>query len=295
MKTHLINWKNFLLLFIVIFILYNFLWFLIDNETRREFVDNGFQPVVVLIDAITCLIFTALSLVYSYAIYRVMPSMHGPYRRMLVNACVLFLLNNLTAILIVNVFDYFDDTINESLHVKGVYIYAMISTFVSSIYSNSMYMDSYIKASRELSAAIEKVKKAEKASETSAGIRELIDAVQHGGYRYRERFLLPYRDGYNAVSVNDINHVYTEDRVTKIALNNGTSVTISLSMDEVERQLNPDQFFRANRQYIVSIDHILYIGKYFGGKLLLHLKGYEKVEIVVSKERASLLKQWLDR
>lgn len=295
MKAHLINWKNFLLLFVIIFILYNFLWFLIDNVTRQEFAENGFQPIVVLIDAITCLLFTALSLVYSYAIYKVMPSLHDPYRRMLVNACVLFLLNNLTAILLVNIFDYFDDTINESLHVKGVYIYAMISTFVSSIYTNSMYMDSYVKTSRELSAAIEKVKKAEKASETSAGIRELIEAVRHGGFRYRERFLLPYRDGFSTISVSDINHVFTEDRVTKLALNNGTSVATSLSMDEMEKQLNPDQFFRANRQYIVNIDHILYIGKYFGGKLLLHLKGYEKVEIVVSKERSSLLKQWLDR
>lgn len=175
-----------------------------------------------------------------------MPKMHDPYKRMLVNACILFIVNNITAILLVNLFDHIDGGVSESYHIKGVYIYAMISAFVSSIYSNSMYMESYIKASRELSAAIEKVKKAEKASETSEGIRELIDAVQHGGYRYRERFLLPYRDGYNTVSVGDINH-------------------------------------------------ILYIGKYFGGKLMMHLKGYEDVDIVVSKERAALLKQWLDR
>lgn len=290
-----ITWKNFLLLFAVIFVLYNILWALIEGEAVNGLLDYVHHPAYLLDDIAVCLLFTGISLLYSYIIYKVMPAMHDPYRRMLVNACILFIANNLTAIVVVSLFDHIDGGVSESLHLKGVYIYAMISAFVSSIFSNSMYMESYIKASRELSAAIEKVRKAEKASETSEGIRELIDAVRHGGYRYRERFLLPYRDGYHAVSVTDINHVYTEDRITKIALNNGTSVSISLSMDEVEHQLNPDQFFRANRQYIINIDHILYIGKYFGGKLMLHLKGYEDVEIVVSKERASLLKQWLDR
>lgn len=162
MKTRLFNWKNFLLLFVVIFVLYNILWALIEGDVVNGMLEYVYHPSYLLEDVITCLIFTGLSLLYSYIIYKVMPAMHNPYKRMIVNACVLFIVNNLTAIFFVNLFDHIDGGVSESLHLKGVYIYAMISAFVSSIYSNSMYMGSYIKASRELSAAIEKVKKSGK-------------------------------------------------------------------------------------------------------------------------------------
>ena len=71
--------------------------------------------------------------------------------------------------------------------------------------------------------------------------------------------------------------------------------TGNVSMDELEHQLNPDYFFRANRQYIINVEHVLFLGNYFGGKLIVRLKGYPKTEIQVSKEKAQRLKEWIDR
>ena len=112
---------------------------------------------------------------------------------------------------------------------------------------------------------------------------------------YRERFLLPYRDGYKTVRVSDINHIETENKIVYLRLNNGTSEVVNVSMDELEHQLNPDYFFRANRQYIINVEHVLFLGNYFGGKLIVRLKGYPKTEIQVSKEKAQRLKEWIDR
>ena len=80
-----------------------------------------------------------------------------------------------------------------------------------------------------------------------------------------------------------------------LRLNNGTSEVVNLSMDELEQQLNPNYFFRANRQYIINIEYILFIGNYFGGKLIVRLKGYSDTKITVSKEKAQRLKEWIDR
>ena len=74
-----------------------------------------------------------------------------------------------------------------------------------------------------------------------------------------------------------------------------TSEVVNVSMDELEHQLNPDYFFRANRQYIINVEHVLFLGNYFGGKLIVRLKGYPKTEIQVSKEKAQRLKEWIDR
>lgn len=146
----------------------------------------------------------------------------------------------------------------------------------------------------ELAEAINKASKAGR-NYTDENLRQLFDVLQQNKFRYRERFLLPYRDGYKTVSVSDINHIETENKIVYLRLNNGTSEAVNMSMDELEQQLNPDCFFRANRQYIINIEHVLFLGNYFGGKLVVHMKGYPKVEILVSKEKAQRLKIWLDR
>lgn len=148
--------------------------------------------------------------------------------------------------------------------------------------------------SDELEAAIDKAAKAGK-NYTDENLQQLFDALQKNKFRYRERFLLPYRDGYKTVRVSDINHIETENKIVYLRLNNGTSEVVNVSMDELEHQLNPDYFFRANRQYIINVEHVLFLGNYFGGKLIVRLKGYPKTEIQVSKEKAQRLKEWIDR
>lgn len=143
----------------------------------------------------------------------------------------------------------------------------------------------------ELEAAIDKAVKAGK-NYTDENLQQLFDALQKSKFRYRERFLLPYRDGYKTVRVSDINHIETENKIVHLRLNNGTSEVVNVSMDD---QLNPDYFFRANRQYIINVEHVLFLGNYFGGKLIVRLKGYPKTEIQVSKEKAQRLKKWIDR
>ena len=146
----------------------------------------------------------------------------------------------------------------------------------------------------ELAEAIDKASKAGR-NYTDENLHQLFDVLQQNKFRYRERFLLPYRDGYKTVRVSDINHIETENKIVYLRLNNGTSEVINVSMDELELQLNPDCFFRANRQYIINVEHVLFLGNYFLGKLIVHMKGYPKAEILVSKEKSQRLKVWLDR
>ena len=95
--------------------------------------------------------------------------------------------------------------------------------------------------------------------------------------------------------MKDISHIALDERNTLLCLINGSSETVPYSLDELESQLNPDVFFRANRQYIVCMESIRYLGNYFGGKLVLRLHHYPDAEIIVSKEKAQRLKEWIDR
>ena len=126
-------------------------------------------------------------------------------------------------------------------------------------------------------------------------MRRLVEYMYRNNYRYHERFLLPYRDGYISVQVKNISHIALKERTTLIFLNDGASMNISYSLDELESQLNPDIFFRANRQYLLHIDSIRNVSNYFNSRLKIHMKKYPDTEIIVSRERASALKEWLDK
>ena len=146
----------------------------------------------------------------------------------------------------------------------------------------------------ELEAAI---RRARQRTETTidGDLGQLFRQLGQGGYRYRERFLLPWRDGYRQVLVRDVNHVFSENKVAHLRLNDGTQHPVQMSMDTLEAQLDPDRFFRANRQYIVRADSVAYIGNYFNSKLVLRLTGRPDERVVISREKAPAFKAWMDR
>jgi two-component system LytT family response regulator len=145
----------------------------------------------------------------------------------------------------------------------------------------------------ELHAAISKVCRMGQKIQNDE-MRQLLDLMKRNNYRYRERFLLPYRDGYKSVLVKDINHISLEERNSCLFYNDGTSDVVPYTMDELEAQLDPRSFFRANRQFIIHIDHVKSISNYFNSRLCVHLKGFPDVTVNVSRERAAALKEWMD-
>ena len=75
----------------------------------------------------------------------------------------------------------------------------------------------------------------------------------------------------------------------------GTSYPLPMSMNDLEQALDPARFFRLNRQYIANINGIRKISFYFSSKLIVRLKGCKDENIVISKEKATLFKKWLEK
>lgn len=113
--------------------------------------------------------------------------------------------------------------------------------------------------------------------------------------KYRNRFLCSYKDSYVIVYAKEINHISLDNGETKLNLYNGKSYCIDLSMNDLEKQLDPDLFFRANRQYIIQSSAIKKLIVYWQRKLKVCLIDYPDVSIVVSKEKCSEIKKWLDK
>ncbi len=148
---------------------------------------------------------------------------------------------------------------------------------------------------QELAEAVEKAKKLIATDHPSQDYSALLASLGLKKQEYREHFLVQNPDGYTVLNVQDINHVATENGITRAFLHNGRSMVLGLSLNDIETQLDPAKFFRASRQYIIGIDSIDSIHFSFNYKLSVRLKGYPQVDIVVSKEKSAQLKEWIDR
>ncbi|MFZ4930507.1 LytR/AlgR family response regulator transcription factor [Chryseobacterium sp. Mn2064] len=111
---------------------------------------------------------------------------------------------------------------------------------------------------------------------------------------YRKRFLIAHRDGYKTVLAEDILYFYTELGMSKAMLNTGIVENVPQTLEELEKQLDPKFFFRANRQFIIHIDSVRQISNHFNGKLKLELRKQPEMEVIVSREKASIFKSWMD-
>lgn len=147
----------------------------------------------------------------------------------------------------------------------------------------------------ELAAALAKYQQILDIIQPDPDISNLVEIIKKQGVAYRSRFLVQVNDGYKTIVVKDIDYIYSEFKITHLVLQNNGVQPVSYTMDELEEQLDPEVFFRANRQHIISINSIKGIHNFFNGKLKVTLIKHPAAEILISREKAAAFKQWLDR
>ena len=74
----------------------------------------------------------------------------------------------------------------------------------------------------------------------------------------------------------------------------GSENVVHLTMNELESVLNPNMFFRLNRQYLANVEAINHISQFYNSRLSVQLVGCDAT-LILSKERSSELLKWLDR
>ena len=112
---------------------------------------------------------------------------------------------------------------------------------------------------------------------------------------YRERFLVSRRDEYITIEVQNVCFIHSQQNITRLYLTDGTSATIPSTLDQLEKEMNPASFFRANRQHMIQVGHIKKVSNWFNYKLKVEMNGYPQEEILISREKAATFKKWLDK
>ncbi len=112
---------------------------------------------------------------------------------------------------------------------------------------------------------------------------------------YKSRFLVKTSKGFNVISIADVSYFFIENQLVFLKTNDNKRFIVDFTMDELEKTLNPKNFFHLNRQIIASLKSIGKIENYFNNTLIVSLiPTYEK-EIVVSRYTIKEFKDWLDK
>jgi len=112
---------------------------------------------------------------------------------------------------------------------------------------------------------------------------------------YKSNFLIPHKDKFIPLAIDRIACFYTENKLVKIITGDNQTYTMDSSLEELFIRLDPSQFFRANRQYIVSHKAIKDISVWFGNKLSINLTVSAPDKIIVSKARVPDFKDWFTK
>lgn len=113
--------------------------------------------------------------------------------------------------------------------------------------------------------------------------------------RYKNRFLGKVGQRLFFINLEDICFFQADNKIVYLVDKEGNRYVVEHTVENLEDQLNPQQFFRLNRSFIVSIDAIQQVKPYYNSRLKLSVKYLTNQEdMVVSRDRVADFKQWAD-
>lgn len=122
-------------------------------------------------------------------------------------------------------------------------------------------------------------------------LKELVQNISTSK-NYKSCFLVPERDKLIPLPTANIAYIYIDTKTVKAIGLDEHVYYMSQNLDEIMNQLNPNDFFRANRQYIISRKAIQDMTIWFGNKLSINLSVKVPEKIIVSKAKVSEFKTW---
>ena len=154
-------------------------------------------------------------------------------------------------------------------------------------------MEAFIK--KDIKASIEKYKSLRaRLSNTGIDFTNLLQNIQtrHHPDRKISSLLINWKDKIIPVRINDIALFNIDFKMTQLITFDNQKYFVNHTLDELEEICGED-FYRANRQYLINRNVVAEALQYHARKLVLKLRIEDKHEIIISKNRVPEFLSWL--
>lgn len=145
----------------------------------------------------------------------------------------------------------------------------------------------------ELLEAIDKFRSNKQNPPITEEFKRILYNISKESVSYKSTFLVQRQDRLIPIEVQEIAYFTIELGQVWAHTFHKKNYAIDGKLEDIEAVLDPQLFFRANRQYIVQRKAIESLTVYINGKLILDLQPKPDERVVVSKSKAPLLKNWM--
>ena len=110
----------------------------------------------------------------------------------------------------------------------------------------------------------------------------------------KSSFLVFKNNKYLTVRTENIAYFYVKYDSSIIVSFDKQEYFVNQSLEHIQNLVTEKQFFRLNRQYLISFDAVKEVEHYFARKLLVNLVVAVAEKLLVPKEKVSNFLEWLE-
>lgn len=145
----------------------------------------------------------------------------------------------------------------------------------------------------ELKGALSKYKNSQQITPLTNQFQQMLQLLNAEKKVYKNVYLIQQRDNLIPLNVDNVAYFVLDAGIVKAVTLDDKSLILDKKMEDLEEELNPSYFFRANRQYIVQRKAIENLQLYFNRKMILNVTPKAPEQIIISKVKAPQLKSWI--
>ena len=113
---------------------------------------------------------------------------------------------------------------------------------------------------------------------------------------YKTRFMVKIGEHLQSIAAEDIDFFRGENKIVWLYLKTGRKYIVDYTLDQLDDLLEPDRFFRLNRQFMSNISAIKDVIAYSNSRLKIVLNAPpNKEDILMSREKVEAFKLWLGK
>ena len=147
----------------------------------------------------------------------------------------------------------------------------------------------------EFRSALEKFESLHRSGDGTQLLGNISEAIRMLTRKYKTRFVIKVGEHLRTIETRDVLFFYSQDKTTFCATVENRNQIIDYTLEQLEDMLDPENFFRINRKYLVSAAAIKDIVHYTNSRLKLVLRNASDNDIIVARERVQDFKAWLDK
>ena len=147
----------------------------------------------------------------------------------------------------------------------------------------------------DLEAAVNKFKARNSTSPNLSLDFEMIKKmlVNPVGRTYKKRFTIKLGQQLKMINIEEAECFYSENKGTYLHSFDNRDYLLDITLEQLETELDPKEFFRVSRKFILPLKAIKEIQIYSNSRLKVILPTYSADEVIVARERVNDFKEWL--